>query len=98
MSALKTRRALKSYSVGLQGSLLPAPQHPAGDLAVLGHLQRLLVEGVVALGEGAPQLPVLRQLPRRETQFVNKGRMEFKTSFCCIVHKKSKYRSVSFFL
>lgn len=40
-------------------TLLAVPQHPAGDLAFLGHLQRLLVEGVVALGEGAPQLPVL---------------------------------------
>lgn len=47
-------------------TVLAVPQHPAGDLAILGHLQRLLVEGVVALGEGAPQLPVLRQLPRRE--------------------------------
>lgn len=37
------------------------PQHPAGDLALLSHLQRLLVERVVAR-EDAPQLSVLRQL------------------------------------
>lgn len=48
-------------------SLIPVPQHPAGDLAILCHLQRLLVEGVVTWGEGAPQVSVLRQLPHRQT-------------------------------
>lgn len=47
--------------------LVGVPQHPAGDLAFLGHLQGLLVERVVAQGKGTPQLSVLRQLPRRRT-------------------------------
>lgn len=48
-------------------SLIPVPQHPAGDLPILGHLQRLLVEGVVTRREGAPQVSVLRQLSQRQT-------------------------------
>lgn len=47
-------------------SLIAVPQHPAGDLSILGHLQRLLVEGVMTRREGAPQVSVLRQLTHRQ--------------------------------
>lgn len=44
------------------------PQNPAGDLTVLGQFQSLFVEGVMAQSEGAPQLPVLRQLSDKQTE------------------------------
>lgn len=44
------------------------PQHPAGDLSILGHLQGLLVEQVMTQSEDAPQLPVLRQLRQNKVE------------------------------